>query len=62
MKITSRAFGETARGEAVTAYEISSASGSRAVILDYGATVQSLLVPDSTGPVSRTWLQTARRL
>lgn len=49
MKITSRAFGETARGEAVTAYEISSASGSRAVILDYGATVQSLLVPDSTG-------------
>ena len=42
MKITSRAFGETARGEAVTAYEISSASGSRAVILDYGATVQSL--------------------
>ena len=49
MKITSRAFGETARGEAVTAYEISSASGSRAVILDYGATVQSLQVPDSTG-------------
>lgn len=49
MKITSRAFGETARGEAVTAYEISNASGSRAVILDYGATVQSLLVPDSTG-------------
>ncbi len=47
MNITSHAFGETSRGEAVTAYELSNASGAKAVILDYGATVQSLVVPDS---------------
>lgn len=49
MKISCRPFGETSRGEAVTAYELTNASGARAVILDYGATVQSLLVPDCTG-------------
>lgn len=49
MKVTSRPFGVTERGEAVTAYELESAGGARAVILDYGATVQSLLVPDARG-------------
>ena len=49
MTVTSRPFGVTANGEAVTAYELESAGGARAVILDYGATVQSLLVPDRRG-------------
>ena len=49
MKITRHSFGTTARGEAVTAFELTNAAGAKAVILDYGATVQSLVVPDSTG-------------
>ena len=49
MTITKRPFGMTGRGEAVTAYELESAGGTRAVILDYGATVQSLIVPDAAG-------------
>ena len=49
MQITSRPFGNTKRGEAVTAWELKNGSGASAVILDYGATVQSLVVPDRNG-------------
>ena len=49
MLVNSRPFGTTKFGEAVTAYELTNERGARAVILDYGATVQSLLVPDAAG-------------
>lgn len=49
MKITNRPFGVTSRGEAVTAWELENACGAKAVLLDYGATVQSLIVPDRDG-------------
>lgn len=50
MDITRRPFGVTARGEAVTAYEITNGAVS-AVLLDYGAAVQSLRVPGRGGSV-----------
>ncbi len=49
MTVNTRSFGATSRGEAVTAYELEGDGGARAVILDYGATVQSLVVPDING-------------
>lgn len=49
MNVTKRPFGETARGEAVTLYELTNASGAAAEILDYGATVRALRVPDRDG-------------
>lgn len=42
-------FGETKSGEPVTAYTISGVGGMRAVLLDYGATLQALAVPDARG-------------
>lgn len=49
MTVNTRPFGTTKYGEAVTAYELVNAHGARAVVLDYGATVQSLVVPDAAG-------------
>ena len=49
MNVKTRPFGETARGEAVTLYELTNAYGAAAEILDYGATVRALRVPDCTG-------------
>jgi aldose 1-epimerase len=42
-------FGTTKEGQAVTIYTLSNASGMRARIADYGATVVSLEVPDRNG-------------
>ena len=49
MSITSALFGHTRRGTPVTAYQMRTSSGACAVILDYGATIQSLCVPDRDG-------------
>ena len=49
--ITSRTFGELPCGEPVTAYELNSEDGFCATILDYGATLQSLIFPDGTDVV-----------
>ncbi|MCD8086853.1 MAG: galactose mutarotase [Clostridiales bacterium] len=49
MSITSAPFGVTAAGIPVTAYTLTNRHGSRAVVLDYGGTVQSLIVPDRDG-------------
>ena len=48
MNIERKPFGKTARGEAVTLFEIRTPELT-ARILDYGATVQALLVPDKNG-------------
>ncbi len=42
-------FGALSDGREVTAYRISNKAGSEAVLLDYGCTLQSLLVPDRDG-------------
>ena len=52
MSVTVRPFGSTRAGEEVRAYTITNALGACAVLLDYGATVQSLLVPDRGGSLT----------
>lgn len=48
VKIEKRSFGKTARGESVTLFEIGTPELT-ARVLDYGATVQALLVMDKNG-------------
>ena len=48
VKIEKRSFGKTARGENVTLFEIGTPELT-ARVLDYGATVQALLVKDKNG-------------
>ncbi len=45
-KMQTQAFGKTAGGQAVTLYTLSNAKGMEAAIIDFGATVVSLKVPD----------------
>lgn len=47
--ITSRPFGITAAGEAVTLYTMKNSKGMSVGVLDYGCTVQSILVKSSGG-------------
>lgn len=49
MNITSKPFGKTCTGEAVTMYTMSNASGMTVQVLDYGCVIQSLIVPDKNG-------------
>ena len=45
----SRSFGYTSRGEAVRAYTLENSNGMRAVMIDYGAALQALWVPNRQG-------------
>ncbi|MDO4408262.1 MAG: aldose epimerase family protein [Eubacteriales bacterium] len=47
--IFAESFGTTKNGKAVTRYTMENAAGMRVRILDYGCTVQSILVPDKEG-------------
>ena len=49
MSVFVRPFGSTREGEAVRAYTICNELGASATLLDYGATVQSLCVPNRDG-------------
>ncbi|MCD8143216.1 MAG: galactose mutarotase [Clostridiales bacterium] len=49
MSITSAPFGVTRSGQPVTAYTLANSHGCKAVVLDFGGTVQSLIVPDRDG-------------
>ncbi len=49
MRMEAKPFGTTKDGRAVTAWSMENDGGMCAVILDYGATLQSLFVPDCTG-------------
>lgn len=49
MAITVTEFGKTESGQEVKQYVIENARGMRAVLLNYGAVLQKLLVPDKTG-------------
>lgn len=52
MKLETRPFGRTAAGETVTAWTLTAQTGMALTLLDYGATVQSLLVPDRSGTLT----------
>ena len=45
-------FGTLSDGRQVTAYRLTNRTGAQAVILDYGATVQSLTIPNRSGGVT----------
>ena len=49
MSVTVRPFGFTKAGEEVRAYTITDAAGASCTLLDYGATVQALRVPNKNG-------------
>lgn len=49
MPICSEPFGVTAAGEAVTRYTITNRAGMTVRVLDWGCTIQSILVPDRNG-------------
>lgn len=49
MLLEKRPFGATADGTPVTAYTLTSPSGCKAEVLDYGVTIRAILVPDRTG-------------
>ena len=49
MEIQTRIFGTTAAGETVTAWTLTQGNGMALTLLDYGATIQSLYVPDRNG-------------
>lgn len=49
MAITSRPFGHLSDGTAVTLWTMTNESGLRAELLDYGATLRALYIPDRAG-------------
>ena len=49
MSVTARYFGKTMQGEDVTIYHISNSAGMTAEVMDYGAVLVSLYVPDRNG-------------
>ena len=49
MTVTTTAFGRTRDGAAVPAYRLENAAGASVTVLDYGATIQSLSVPNAAG-------------
>lgn len=49
MAITTRPFGKTLNGEEVTEYTMTNASGASVKMIDFGATVTSIIVPDQNG-------------
>ncbi len=49
MSVNAFPFGALSSGESVTAYRVENSLGASVTLLDYGATVQSLLVPNAQG-------------
>jgi aldose 1-epimerase len=47
--VTAKPFGKTAKDEAVTLYTLTNKQGMRVSLMDYGATVVNLVVPDRKG-------------
>jgi aldose 1-epimerase len=52
MKIESSLFGETREGRKVTAYTVTNSSGASMTVLDFGAVLQSVIVPDRNGTLT----------
>ena len=49
MAVFTAPFGRTKEGEAVTAYRLENSAGMSVTVLDYGATIQSIAVPNRSG-------------
>ncbi len=49
--ITSKPFGVTKKGEAVTAYTLENRGGLKVTVLDYGCIIKDIIVPAKGGPV-----------
>ena len=49
--ISSRPFGVTHAGDAVTEYTLSNPGGLSVAVLDYGCVLRSIVVPAKSGPV-----------
>ncbi|HHV11737.1 MAG TPA: galactose mutarotase [Clostridiales bacterium] len=49
MKITQKSFGKTAKGEEVTSYTLTNKNGMEVSLINYGANITSILVPDAKG-------------
>ena len=49
MAIKTESFGQTSKGEQVTLYKISNSSGMTVGVIDFGANIVSILVPDRDG-------------
>ena len=49
MKVSARPFGTTRRGEPVTCFRMENSGGAWAEVLDYGATLRAVAVPDREG-------------
>jgi aldose 1-epimerase len=52
MKITKESFGQTSDGQAVDAFIFENASGMKAKVVNYGATIVSVEVPDRNGKLA----------
>ena len=52
MSITTRTFDRNAEGQTVTQYILKNAQGAEAKIIDFGATLTSLTVPDNNGDLA----------
>jgi len=52
MGVAKRSFGKTADGREVTAFVLANASGTRVKVINYGATVVSVEVPDRDGKLA----------
>ena len=48
-KITSRPFGNLSTGESTTLYTVTNKSGASLQLLDYGARIVSIMMPDRNG-------------
>ncbi len=49
LKVTEADYGQTKNGEAVTEFTLTNENGVTAKLINYGATLTSLLVPDRDG-------------
>ena len=54
MSITVQPFGQTPDGQAVTRYTLTNHSGASISVIDWGAILTSIIVPDKDG---RTWYE-----
>ena len=52
MAITTREFGKNAQGQVVTQYTMTNASGANVKMIDFGATITSICVPDKDGQLA----------
>lgn len=50
--VTEKVFGKNSKGEKVVLYTLSNAKGSKVCVMNYGATIVQIVVPDRTGKLA----------